>query len=68
MEQRCTIKFCARLKKMPSETTALLKEAFGKELLGYPMIQRWHKAFVDGCVCGTTLHDQILCAFKENAE
>ncbi len=48
MEQRCTIKFCVRLKKMPSETTALLKEAFGKESLGDPMIRRWHKAFVDG--------------------
>ncbi len=45
-EQRCTIKFCVRLKKKPSETRALLKEAFGKET-GDLTIQQWHKAFVD---------------------
>ncbi len=33
-EQRCAIQFCVPLKKMMSETTALLKEAFGKETLG----------------------------------
>ncbi len=48
VEQCCAIKFCVRFKKMLSETTALLKEAFGKEMLGDSMIQRWHKAFVDG--------------------
>ncbi len=36
------------LNKMLSETTALLKEAFGKEMLDDSMIQQWHKAFVDG--------------------
>ncbi len=30
-EQCCAIEFCVHLKKMLSETTALLKEAFGKE-------------------------------------
>ncbi len=47
-EQYCVIKFCVHLKKMPSETTALLKEAFGKKTLGDSAIQQWHKAFVDG--------------------
>ncbi len=47
-EQRCTIKFCACLKKTQSETTTLLKEAFGKEMLGDSTIRRWHKTFVDG--------------------
>ncbi len=47
-EQHCAIKFYERLKKMPSETTVLLKEAFGKETLDDSMIWRWHKAFVDG--------------------
>ncbi len=42
-EQRCAIKFCVHLKKTPSETTALLKEA-----LGDLTIRWWHKAFVDG--------------------
>ncbi len=42
------IKFCVRLKKMPSETTTFLKEAFGKEMLGDSMIRWWHEAFVDG--------------------
>ncbi len=30
-EQCCAIKFCARLKKTPSETTALLKNAFERK-------------------------------------
>ncbi len=47
VEQRSTIKFCVCLKKMLSETTTLLKEAFGKEMLGDSTIWRWHKAFVD---------------------
>ncbi len=47
-EQRCVIKFCVHLKKSLSETTALLKEAFGKEMLSNLTIRQWHKAFVDG--------------------
>ncbi len=47
-EQCCVIKFCMRLKKIPSEILALLKEAFGKEMLGDSTIRRWHKAFIDG--------------------
>ncbi len=47
-EQRYTIKFCVRLKKTMSETTALLKETFGKEMLGDSTIRRWYKSFVDG--------------------
>ncbi len=43
-EQRCAIKFCVRLKKTPSKTTAL----FGKEMFGALTIRWWHKAFVDG--------------------
>ncbi len=46
-EQRCEIKFRVRLKKMPSETTVWLKEAFGKETLGDSMIRRGYKAFID---------------------
>ncbi len=46
-EQHCAIKFCVCLKKTPSETTALLKEPFGKETLGDPKIRQWHKAVVD---------------------
>ncbi len=33
-EQHCVIEFCVLLKKTPSETTTLLKEAFGKKMLG----------------------------------
>ncbi len=33
-KQCCTIKFCVCLRKMPSETTILFKEAFGKEMFG----------------------------------
>ncbi len=47
-EQRYAIKFCVRLKKMPRETIALLKEEFGKKILGDSTIRQWHKAFVDG--------------------
>ncbi len=47
-EQRCAIKFGVLLKKTPSETTRLLKEAFRKEMLGDSTIWWWHKAFVDG--------------------
>ncbi len=47
-QQCCAIKFCVHLKKMPSETTMLLKEAFGKETLGDSTIRQWHKAFIDG--------------------
>ncbi len=47
-QQRCMIKFCVYLKKTPSETTALLKEAFGKEMSSDSTIRRWHKTFVDG--------------------
>ncbi len=48
VEQHCMIKFCVRLRKTQSETTTLLKEAFGKEMLGDSTIRRRHKAFVDG--------------------
>ncbi len=48
VEQRCVIKFCVRLKKTPSETTALLKEVSRKKMLGNLTIQRWHKSFVHG--------------------
>ncbi len=47
-EQHCMIKFCVHLKKIPSETTVLLKEAFGKGTLGDSTIPWWHNAFVDG--------------------
>ncbi len=47
VEQRCTNKFCVSLKKMLSETTELLKEVFGKEMLCDLTIQQWHKAIVD---------------------
>ncbi len=47
VEQCGEIKFCVCLKKMPSETTTLLKEAFGKEMLGDSTIYQWHKVFVD---------------------
>ncbi len=47
-KQRCAIKFCVRLKKTPSETTTLLKKAFGKETIGDSKIRWWHKAFAYG--------------------
>ncbi len=47
-EQHCAIKFCVHLKKTSNETTVLLKEAFGMEMLGDSTIRQWHKAFVDG--------------------
>ncbi len=47
-EQLCTIRFCVRLKKTPSETIALLKEVFGKETLDDSMFWWWYKAFIDG--------------------
>ncbi len=48
VEQHCTIKCYVCSKKTLSETTVLLKEAFGKEPSGDSTIWRWHKAFVDG--------------------
>ncbi len=48
LEQCCAIKFCVCLKKTPSETTTLLKEAFRREVLGDLTIWWWHKAFIDG--------------------
>ncbi len=47
VEQHCEIKFCVRLKKTASKTTALLKQAFGKKMLGDSTNRQWHKAFVD---------------------
>ncbi len=42
------IKFWACLKKNAVETILLLREAFGNEVLGVLMIQRWHKMFLNG--------------------
>ncbi len=47
VEQCCVIKFCVFLKKMPSEMTTLIKEAFGKKMLGDSTIWQGHNAFVD---------------------
>ncbi len=63
-EQHCTIKICVCLKKTPNETAALLKEAFGKEMLGDLTIRQWHKAFVDGSRMHVILNEMALEEFS----
>jgi len=48
LEQRYTIKFCAKLRKSGSETLQLLRTAYGDAILSSSQVFRWHKAFKDG--------------------
>ena len=48
LEQRYTIKFCAKLGKSGSETSQLLRTAYGDAVLSSVQVLRWHKAFKDG--------------------
>ena len=48
LEQRYTIKFCAKLKKSGSETLQLLRTAYGDALLSSAHVLRWHKVFKEG--------------------
>ncbi len=43
VEQQYAIKFYVLLKKMATETTTLLQEAFGAEVFGGSTIRHWHK-------------------------
>ena len=46
-EQRYAIKFCAKLGKSGSETSQLLRTAYGDAVLSSAPVFRWHKAFKD---------------------
>jgi hypothetical protein len=48
MEQRVTIKFCAKLKKIAEETFEMLKSAYGEECLSKRSVFDWHKRFKEG--------------------
>ena len=48
LEQRYTIKFCAKLRKSDSKTLQLLRAAYGDAVLSSAQVLRWHKAFNDG--------------------
>ena len=47
VEQRYTIKFCTKLGKSGSETSQLLKTAYGDAVLSSAQVLRWHKVFKD---------------------
>ena len=48
LEQRCAIKFCAKLGKSGSETLQLLRTAYGNAVLSSTQVLRCHKALKDG--------------------
>ena len=45
IEQRYAIKFCVKLNKSATETSASLTEAYGDATLSRTMVFKWHKAF-----------------------
>jgi len=51
LEQRCAIKFCAKLRKSGSETLQLLRTAYGNAVLSSAQVLRCHKALKCGREC-----------------
>lgn len=48
MEQRSNIKFCVLLKKTPTETLRMLREAYGENAVKKTHVYKWHKRFMHG--------------------
>jgi transposase len=48
LEQRISIKFCAKLGKSASETLQMLTEAFGADAMKKSSVIEWHKRFKEG--------------------
>jgi len=48
IEQWYAIKFCVKLNKSATETSASLTEAYGDATLSRTMVFKWHKAFKQG--------------------
>jgi len=48
IEQRYAIKFCVKLNKSATETSASLTEAYGDATLSRTMGFKWYKAFKEG--------------------
>lgn len=48
LEQRCSIKFCVKLKKTGMETFKMIKEAYKEDAMSRAMVFMWHKRFKDG--------------------
>jgi histone-lysine N-methyltransferase SETMAR len=48
IEQRYTIKFCAKLNKSLAYTHQMIQEAYGDSALSYSQVSRWLKLFKNG--------------------
>jgi hypothetical protein len=48
MQQRVTIKFCVKLKKISADTFKMLKRAYSEECLSRTSVFECHKMFKDG--------------------
>jgi hypothetical protein len=48
MQQRAANKFCVKLKKTATETSEMLKSAYGEEFLSRTSAFEWHKMFKGG--------------------
>ena len=48
VEQRYAIKFCCKLAKTPTETVALLQQAYQEKALSRARVFEWHKRFREG--------------------
>jgi len=48
IEKRYSIKFCVRLRKTPTETLPLIKEAYKDEALSKTQVLRWYSEFRNG--------------------
>jgi AAA+ superfamily predicted ATPase len=46
--QRYAIKFCVKLEKSETETTAMIQKAYGKDAVSKSQVFKWHKAFREG--------------------
>ena len=48
IEQRNAIKFCVKLNKSDTETSASLTKTYGDATLSRTVVFKWHKAFKEG--------------------
>jgi hypothetical protein len=49
LEQQINIKFCVKLGKNMSDTSAVLSEAYGAEAMKMSSVFKWHKWFKESC-------------------